>query len=696
MTRYTLPTLLLLIVTLTAYAQPAPLDLKGKTLAAAFDELLPGMGSTDNGVRTNSQQRWQDICFALGAPGNEKQRVEACKLMAAKLDEKTPKEARLWLLQQLQRIGHEESLDALAAVLDEKDDEVRDMAVRALANNPSPMATENLIGALFKAKGKAKIGILNGLGHRGDTAAVERIAREFYGTDPETKIAAARALGRIPSAKLPGILLVAREREKDPVVHAAIVAAELACADRMLKIERTSVAVEIYKELNTPNESRAVRLAALRGLILAGGDKAGELVLTTLASDDPKARDVAIGQIESLSEAALTKLVEGTDKLPVSSRVAVITAIAARGNRAQVSVALSAAKSADPELKRAGILALGRLGDESTVEFLLDAMSSKDALAGTAAESLAAIHAEGVNEKLIAVFESEKNAARKIALIGIFEKRKATLAAPALLKATEDSDAGVRTASFAAMKGLASPAYFTMMVNALFKTPKNEREQAELAIVAVSTRLANLDKRADMVLIFIEQNKRDHMVDVLPLLGRFGGPRASGVISEYLSSKDAAAHEAAVTGLCNWPDASANIQLLVLAKNGETDAEKLRAIQALIRVNTVLIDRTNEEKLEILYTLKKTMELAKREQDRRAILEGLGNVRHIETLRYVVPYLDKPDYVQSACKGVVELAHSKMLREPNKAEFEKALDRVIAMCKDKGLVDRAKQYKEGR
>ena len=35
----------------------------------------------------------------------------------------------------------------------------------------------------------------------------------------------------------------------------------------------------------------------------------------------------------------------------------------------------------------------------------------------------------------------------------------------------------------------------------------------------------------------------------------------------------------------------------------------------------------------------------------------------------------------------------RLLREPNRAEFDKALDRVIALCKDKGLVDRAKQYK---
>ena len=68
-------------------------------------------------------------------------------------------------------------------------------------------------------------------------------------------------------------------------------------------------------------------------------------------------------------------------------------------------------------------------------------------------------------------------------------------------------------------------------------------------------------------------------------------------------------------------------------------------------------------------------------------------VRHIETLRYILPYLDQPMLAQAACKGVVELAHSRMLREPNRAEFAKALDRVIVLCKDKGLVDRAKQYK---
>ena len=44
--------------------------------------------------------------------------------------------------------------------------------------------------------------------------------------------------------------------------------------------------------------------------------------------------------------------------------------------------------------------------------------------------------------------------------------------------------------------------------------------------------------------------------------------------------------------------------------------------------------------------------------------------------------MDQPQFTQIACETVVELAHHKDLRQPNKAEFDKALDKVIALSKD--------------
>jgi hypothetical protein len=94
--------------------------------------------------------------------------------------------------------------------------------------------------------------------------------------------------------------------------------------------------------------------------------------------------------------------------------------------------------------------------------------------------------------------------------------------------------------------------------------------------------------------------------------------------------------------------------------------------------------------------LQNAMELAGGDEDRKKVLRGLGNARVIAALRFVLPYLDNPGLAQEACRAVVELAHSQNLRNPNQKEFNPALDRVIAMCNDKGLVERARRYREGR
>ena len=112
--------------------------------------------------------------------------------------------------------------------------------------------------------------------------------------------------------------------------------------------------------------------------------------------------------------------------------------------------------------------------------------------------------------------------------------------------------------------------------------------------------------------------------------------------------------------------------------------------------NTLPGDRSNEDRLASLKVLVSAMKLATRDDERKAILEGVGFVRTMDTFKFVLPYLDQEALAQSACKAVVELAHSKNLREPNKATFDPVLDRVIAMCKDQNLVNRAKNYKEGR
>jgi len=661
-----------------------PVDLKGKTLKQAFDELLPNLS------RNDAQQRWQSICNQVGAPGNEALRAEACKLMADKLGPPTPNPARIWLLKQLERIGRGECVDAVALVLDEKDDLVHDAALRCLANNPAPQCTARLTAKLPTTRGKAKVGLLNALGHRRDAGAVEAVGKELTVTETPAVVAAAHALGRIGTPEASRALRAARSKAQGEA-RLAISDAWLLCADRRLTERKIAEALAIYKELARPEEPRAIRLAALRGTLRAAGEQAGPLVVEILAGSDTDARAIVINQIDSLPAATLKPLAGNLEKLPAASQVLVLNALAARRDRSQLPVVLAALKNKDLDVRRAVMLALGRLGNASVVDQLVQTVFAGGSLAGAASESLGQLSAEGVDEKLIAVLEGENLPNRVATLIGVLERRRATAAVPAILKAAQSREGAVRGSAFAALRTLAEPKHVPEMVVAFLRTEKGkEREQAELAIVAVCGQIPEPERRAGPVLAVLKDRGLAQKPALLPLLGRLGGQQALREVTNALNASDPDLHAAGLVALCNWPDPSVTDDLLKLARGAKESGQRLMALQAAIRVNCKVSPAPPEPRLA---ALKKAMELATRVEERKEILEKLGPVRHVETLRFAVRYLDDKDLAQSACKGIVELAHSRPLREPNQAEFNKALDRVIATCKDRGLIDRAKQYK---
>ena len=88
--------------------------------------------------------------------------------------------------------------------------------------------------------------------------------------------------------------------------------------------------------------------------------------------------------------------------------------------------------------------------------------------------------------------------------------------------------------------------------------------------------------------------------------------------------------------------------------------------------------------------------MATRGAERNLVLRRCRAVRTMESLRFVAPYLNQPEFAQEACATVVELAHHRELRVPNKAEFDPLLDAVIRISKDADVIDRAKRYRKGQ
>ena len=232
------------------------------------------------------------------------------------------------------------------------------------------------------------------------------------------------------------------------------------------------------------------------------------------------------------------------------------------------------------------------------------------------------------------------------------------------------------------------------MVQGVLKAPGGpERQAAERALLTVCNRVKSEDENAEPLLDAMETLSDAERQSMLPTLGRTGGVRALKSIESTIADQDPALHDLGIRALCNWPNATIARRLIELAESEEHDAHRSLALRTLIRVAPLADGRTDEQKLALLVQAEG---MCTRDEERQLILERAAAIRTLESLRFIVPRLEEPKFAQQAAESIVELAHHRGLREPNKAEFDVVLDRVLEISDDPTVRDRATRYKNGQ
>jgi hypothetical protein len=281
---------------------------------------------------------------------------------------------------------------------------------------------------------------------------------------------------------------------------------------------------------------------------------------------------------------------------------------------------------------------------------------------------------------------------QRVALIEILTERRA--GRDDLLAAAVDDDPQVRRAAMQALGRIADPEHIAAMVPAVLKAqPGSERIAAERAVAAVSHRISDRDRQAAPLLEAMNKLSTPQRLQLMPALGRVGGPAALAAAEEAYGEKDGTVHAAGLAALCNWPDGAVVGHLLEAARIDAHPEHRTLARRALIRIAPLEDARSDARRLDLLRTL---FVMCPDDAERNQVLERVKAVRTVETLRFVAPYLDQPPFSHQACTTVVELAHHSGLRESHREEFHRALDRVIATSQDATLIDRAQRYKAGQ
>jgi HEAT repeat protein len=627
-----------------------------------------------------------------GAPPSAEDRLLAVLTSAAPAYEKAA------ACRELKLAGTEKSVPALAALL--TDEKLSQEARIALESMPYPAAGAALREAVGKAGGLARAGVIDSLGQRRDAQAVPLLAPFLADKDPNVQAAAALALGKIGTLEAASSLRAARDKDQGDARH-RMAGGLLVCADRSLAADERELAAEICRSLEqSPSEGRGIRQAAVTGFVrgygpaLAGIGNPGRDIRSLLADDEAVLRAGAAAALSGLSAAGLATIAADMTKLPAQSQIAVLAAIRINGDPSLAPAAVQAAGSKDEAVALAAVRALGELDAPAAATTLIERAAGQGKLAEAARKALAASPAADVDQRIAAAMAAEKDPARRAEWLAILQARPAAAMVPLLLKEALDADAAVRGRAVAALVPIAGPRDLPGLTAAILKAEKGpERDNVERAVVMVCRQIADPQERADWLLTALHDASVADRAALLPMLGRLGGAKAMEVIRAALADADPAIHDAGVRALCNWPDVSVADELLKLAQTAKEENHRLWALRAFIRVASLPDPKgaatTDAQKLA---RLQQAMALASHDEERGFVLQRAAAVRTPATLRFVLPYLDQPPLAEQAAQAVVELAHHRELRDPNKAEFKPALEKVLKISKDPGTLELARRY----
>jgi len=338
----------------------------------------------------------EDIRAATQARREE---IEAT-LSAALASPEATYDAKQFACRMLRRIGTADSVPALASLL--ADEKLSHMARYALEDIPAPAVDRALRAALKGTSGAIKVGIINSLGERGDTDAVDELGKLLTDADPTVAVAAASALGKIGGSDAIGMLAGARSVQNEEL-RRTMIRSYLQCADRLFARGQVETAATMYNAVYASAWPVSIRAAGFRGLVASRGEDAVDLVAGALASRSPEIQAMAVKLASDMPGTPATRQFAALlPSLPAPVKVGLIAALADRGGVIARPAVIGATRDEESSVRAAALKALAVLGDSSAIPLLAEAAAtSAEEERQAARESLARLRGRDVNGAIL-------------------------------------------------------------------------------------------------------------------------------------------------------------------------------------------------------------------------------------------------------------------------------------------------------
>jgi len=583
-----------------AVAVPLCADDYSKILSYTFGQSRTALSSIEAAIRKASPA--------------EAKAIET-KLLAALSDAKATFECKQFICRMLRRIGTEQSVAPLAALL--TDEKLSHMARFALQRMPSGQVDAVLREALGKVAPKLQIGIVSSIADRRDRKAVAALGTLASSPNADLAGAALAALGRIGGTDAAAAIDAVTVPK---ALQATKADAQLMCADTLLGEGKTAAAAAIYKKLGSADNPKMVRVAAFQGLVRT--DPAGMMpkVMEMLKSQDVHLQRAASRIITTAPGAGVTKAVAAQiAEMSDQGKVVLLTALATRADTAAAPAVAKALASSNEAVRIAAIRTLAVIGDATCVAPLTTAAAGGGNTGKAAVNALSRLTGDGVDQAIITCFTGGASPART-ALAKVAAMRQAAAVVPCLLaRGTADKDAKTRQAVFEAIGALAGQKDLPKIVALLVaNTSSTERATLEQALAVSAGRVKDTDARVAPIVARLPQAgaAKGNLMNVL---ARLGGDKARRAVEGQLGA-GAEIRKGAIRALAAWGDPGPIETLMGVARGDSSAVNQVLALRGVIRLVALDSSRGEGRTAEILG---QAMKLAKRPDEKRAILAAL-------------------------------------------------------------------------
>ncbi len=653
--------------------------------AKVLDALIADLGNEDIPKRDNAQRTLERIAFQASRPGADADRAACAKVLAGRLGPDVPTPARVWILRQIERLGRAEVVAPLAKALGDKDALVRESARRALEKNPSRQAGEALGKAIASAAAPAwRAALVNALVDRRDPANLGVLLAEARSDHDDVRSAAVAGLARIGDKSAVKAVAAAMTKGSQPARRIAT-DSFLLLADTLVAKGDKATALGMYKSVLT--REAHLQCAGIIGLGRVGSSAELPAIFAVLADPDARIRGAGVEALCLMGGRDVTNAIVAKVKTAGSAmKPALLRALALRGETGQTATFLAAAENVNEGVRTEAIRGLGLVGDASAVPLLLKAAAATGKPQAAARESLGLMKAPGVDKALLAAL-NEKDPKLRAEVVQALSARHATAAAGALLKAAEDTEGAVRNEALKALGSLAGTDCLSAVAALLVRTADGgSRNEAANALVRIAGREADADKRVQPIVKVLESAAGPAKLSLLGVLGRIGGRKSLQAVRPVLKDRDEKVREAAVRALADWPDIDAADDLLAVAKAAGSETLHVIAMRGYIRVVRLRNRRPAATNARMLAA---ALKAAKRAQEKKQALGGLGEVRDILALRAVVPCMSDNALKEEAAHAAVRIGRDIWSRHLD--DVQAAMKKVLDVSKSKSARTQAQE-----